>query len=180
MQTMKRARSLVLVFVLVVFGAFAQAPSPANDAAHRRLAEIAGLWTVRQSLWLEPGKPPQVDIGTASFTMVLDGRQLQQDLRVGSSTPFQALGYTGYDSATHSYFATWMDVHLAEAIVLRGDYDAGTRTYRFSGQMATDEGRRIPTREERRMVDDGHFTVRYFESRNGAESLVVQLDYARP
>jgi len=180
---MKRMQSTVLVLALAAFGAFAQTPPTASaldTAEHGRLDDFVGLWNVRQSLWLEAGKPPQVDAGTAVFTMVLGGRQLQQDLRVSSRAPFQALGYTGYDPATHAYVATWMDVHLNEAIVLRGDYDTSSRTFRFNGQMLAEDGHRIPTREERRAVDAKHFTVRYFETRNGIESLVVELAYARP
>lgn len=145
----------------------------------QRLGELAGLWNVRQSLWLTPG-PPQQDTGTAMFSVVLAGRALQQDLRIGSATPFQGLGFTGYDVGTQSYFTSWMDVNPGGVLVLHGDYDESTRTYRFSGAMSSADGAKVPTREELRIVDSRHLIARYFEVRNGIETMVVELSYSRP
>ncbi|WP_196804422.1 DUF1579 family protein [Lysobacter sp. HA18] len=160
----------------------ASPPAPTSgaavDAQHQQLAELVGLWTVRQSLWLHPGAP-QIDLGTAMFNMVLGGRQLQQDLRVSSRVPFQALGYIGYDPTTRMYVATWTDLNLDEVMVLRGDYDARDRTYRLGGDMSDGAGHRIPTREELQRVDDDHFVVRYYETRQVKEALVVELAYSR-
>jgi hypothetical protein len=152
----------------------------APDEAHERLARLAGLWNVRQSLWLETGKPAQIDVGTARFTMVLDGRQLQQDLRVASSTPFQGIGYTGYDNSTRTFVTSWMDVNLTDILLLRGDYDEHARVYRFRGEMSGADGRKVPMREELRIADPTHFVVRYYETRDGREALVVELAYSRP
>ncbi|GAB1596863.1 DUF1579 family protein [Lysobacter claricitrinus] len=182
---MNNGYAVILALLLATTGTTARSADSAlpsrphtDTTAGQRLAELTGLWSVKQELWLQPG-PPQVDTGTAMFAMVLGGRQLQQDLRVGSRVPFQALGYIGYDPATRRYISTWMDLNLTEVIVMRGSYDTGTRTYRLSGDMAADDGQRIPTREELQQLDDGHFVVRYFETRRGKETLVVQLAYSR-
>lgn len=160
-------------------------PAPSLDAAaavgeeHRRLAELAGRWRVRQSLWLDEAKAPQIDAGTAVFTAVLGGRHLQQDLRIASRTPFQGLGYTGYDNSSHSYYTSWMDINFTGVLLLRGDYDAKARVYRFRGEMAGEGGTPVPTREELQVLDSNHIVARYFETRRGKESLVVELDYSR-
>ncbi|MBW8881585.1 MAG: DUF1579 family protein [Asticcacaulis sp.] len=146
---------------------------------HARLARLAGLWNVKQSLWLKPGEPPQMDTGTAEFTTVLGGRALQQDLRIDSSTPFQGMGVTGYDDATRTYFTSWMDVNFTGLLVLRGDRDESTNTWHFSGSMSGAGGTSIPTREELQVLDEDRFIVRYFEIRQGTENLVVQLEYSR-
>lgn len=162
----------------------AQAP-PANAAAavgeqHRRLAALAGQWRVQQSLWLNEATVPQVDSGTALFTAVLGGRHLQQDLRVRSHPPFQGLGFTGYDNVTRQYYTSWMDINFTGVLLLHGDYDAAAKVYRFSGAMAGAAGESVPTREELQIVDGKHFVARFFETRRGRESLVVELDYSRP
>lgn len=161
-----------------------QAPAPSNSAAvgdaHRRLAELTGLWRVKQSLWLAPGQPPQIDSGTALFTMVLGGRHLQQDLRIDSSTPFQGLGYTGYDNNSGRYYTSWIDINFTGVLLLRGDYDPGTRTYRFDGSMSGENGEVIPTREELHLMDRNRWVARFYETRAGKEALVVQLEYSRP
>ncbi|WP_166636760.1 DUF1579 family protein [Cognatilysobacter terrigena] len=156
----------------------ASPPNVAADDGHRRLAEFVGLWTVRQWLSLESGKPPQIDVGTAVFTM-FGGRHLQQDLRVGSRPPFQALGTVAYDPRTNAYFTTWIDLNLTNVLTMRGRYDAADATYRFSGDTTFDDGQTVPTREELHRVDADHFVVRYFETRGGSESLVVELAYSR-
>jgi hypothetical protein len=160
-------------------GSEPSAPAAAVSAEHARLARLAGLWNVKQSLWLKPGEPPQVDTGTAEFTAVLGGRALQQDLRISSHTPFQGVGFTGYDTVTRTYFTSWMDVNFTDLLILRGTRDEGTDTWRFSGSMSGADGTPIPTRQELSIVDDGHFNVRYFETKQGSEALVVELEYSR-
>jgi hypothetical protein len=178
---MKQKIPVMLALSLAALVNLAQGAEPgAPGVEHQRLAQLAGLWNVRQSLWLEAGKPAQADVGTAQFTMVLGGRQLQQDLRVGSSTPFQGIGYTGYDNTTHTFVTSWTDVNLTDILVLRGDYDERARVYRFRGEMSGDDGLKIPMREELRIDDARHFVARYYETRDGREALVVELEYSRP
>jgi hypothetical protein len=73
-----------------------------------------------------------------------------------------------------------MDVNFTGLLVMHGDYDAGRATYRFRGEMADERGAAVPTREELQVVDDRHFVARFLETRNGLETLVVQLEYSRP
>ena len=150
----------------------------AVSSEHARLAKLAGLWNVKQSLWVQPGRP-QMDVGTAEFITVLGGRALRQDLRISSATPFQGIGFTGYDTLTRTYFTSWMDVNFTDLLVLRGDRDEGTNTWRFSGSMPAVGGTSIPTRQELHVLDEDRFIVRYFETRQGSEKLVVQLEYSR-
>lgn len=187
-------RQILAVLPLLLHLAAAQAADatastapapPANAAAaageaHRRLAGLAGSWNVKQSLWLNDAKVPQIDAGTAVFATVLGGRHLQQDLRVRSSPPFQGLGFTGYDTATQRYYTSWMDINFTGVLLLHGDYDASARTYRFRGDMPDANGDSVPTREELQIIDGKHFVARFFETRRGRESLVVELDYSRP
>jgi hypothetical protein len=182
--TMKMRFFLSLALALSSFmnlahaGGNEPAPAGAVSTEHARLARFAGLWNVKQSLWLKPG-PPQRDTGTAEFTTVLGGRALQQDLRISSRTPFHGIGFTGYDTVTRTYFTSWMDVNFTDLLVLRGARDEGTGTWNFSGSMSGADGTPVPTREELRVLDENHFNVRYFETKQGTEALVVELEYSR-
>jgi hypothetical protein len=150
-----------------------------HDPQHAQLGKLAGRWQGKQRLWTRPGQPPQVDAGVATFTTLLGGRHLQQDLRIASHPPFQGLGYIGYDTATRSYFTTWMDVNFTGLLVMRGDYDPRATTYRFHGEMVDGQGVVVPTREELQVVDDRHVVARFLETRDGVETLVVELQYSR-
>lgn len=152
------------------------------DAEHAALARFAGHWTVKQSYWTSPDKPPVVDQGEADLAMVLDGRHLRQDLRIaGKDKPFEGLGYIGYDTAARTFFSTWMDVNFTGLIVAKGGYDAAAGRYTFVGETPDFDhpGKSIPLREVLTRQDDDHFTYAYYETRDGRESQAVRLDYTR-
>jgi len=148
------------------------AAGPALDAQHRMLAGLAGHWTVRQSLWLDASGKAKVDSGTADFTMVLKGRHLKQTLHIADGTGFEGLGYIGYDNATGQFFATWMDVNFPGIVVTYGGPDGDA--YVFKGNMGP-----VPVREVLKIVDNKHFDYRFYETHDGKEALVVELEYSR-
>lgn len=157
------------------------APRPAQ-AELARLATLQGRWSVRQSLWTDPAGPPAIDQGTATFTAVLGGRHLRQELRIDASgKPFQGLGYLGYDDASGQYDSIWMDVNFGGVIVAHGSYDPARKAYTFDGSVADPKrhGARSPLREVLRMKDADHFTCEYYERHAGREALAVRLEYAR-
>jgi hypothetical protein len=187
------------LIVLILPAAF-PAPATAGDSAahacphaatpidptlgiqHRQLAALAGCWTVRQTMWTQPGAPPAIDDGTATITPVLGGRHLRQDLRIDAAgKPFQGLGYLGYDDAGQRYDSTWMDVNFTGMILAHGDYDASTHRYTFRGEMADPghAGATSPLREVLQVQDADHFTYEYYERHEGAEMLAVRLEYER-
>ena len=152
------------------------------DAEHAALARFAGHWSVKQSYWTSPDKPPAVDRGEADLAMVLDGRHLRQDLRIdGKDKTFQGLGYIGYDTAAKTFFSTWMDVNFTGFIVARGGYDATAGRYTFVGDTPDFDhsGATLPLREVLTRQDDDHFTYDYYETRGGREAQAVRLEYTR-
>ncbi len=146
------------------------------DVEHAALAKLAGHWSVKQSYWTSPDKPPAIDQGEADFAMVLDGRHLRQTLRIAAKDkPFEGLGYIGYDTAAKTFFSTWMDVNFTGFIVAKGGYDAVAGRYTFKGQAP--DG--APLREVMTVVDGDHFTYDYYETRGGREAQAVRLEYSR-
>lgn len=158
-----------------------QAQTQAPDAQHAALGALAGQWDVRQSFYLKPGEPPQIDTGSAEFAMVLNGRHLRQSLHIASKQPFEGLGYLGYDPAVGHWFSTWMDVNFPGLIVAWGDYDPTARSYTFTGTIAdaAHPSEKTPLREVLHVADKDHFTYDYYETHAGKESLAVRLDYTR-
>jgi hypothetical protein len=155
------------------------ARAPHVDAQHARLAGLAGHWSVRQSMWTDPKSPPVIDHGDASYAMVLGGRHLRQQLRIASSKAFEGLGYIGYDDATGRYYSSWMDTNFSGIILAYGSYDAASRTYSLTGEMAGKHGASVPVREVMRIADHDHFTYEFYETRGGKEALAIRLQYTR-
>lgn len=163
----------------LIAGSHPSAAAPQVDPPHAQLASLAGHWAVRQSMWMDPKSAPVVDHGSAIYAMVLGGRHLRQQLRIASSKPFEGLGYIGYDDAAGKYYSSWMDTNFSGIILAHGSYDAASRTYSFTGEMAGKDGGPVPVREVMRIADNDHFTYEYYETRNGAEALAVRLQYTR-
>ncbi|WP_163228744.1 DUF1579 family protein [Caulobacter rhizosphaerae] len=171
-----------LIVAAAMLGATSGVRAETLDAEHAALARFAGHWTVKQSYWTSPDKPPVVDQGEADLAMVLDGRHLRQDLRIaGKDKPFHGLGYIGYDTAAKTFFSTWMDVNFTGLIVARGAYNAAAGRYTFVGETPDFDhpGQSIPLREVLTRQDDDHFTYAYYETRGGRESQAVRLEYTR-
>jgi hypothetical protein len=159
------------------------APRPgAPGAEHRQLAALAGRWSVTQSMWTDPAKPPAIDHGTATFTPILGGRHLRQDLRIESKgAVFEGVGYLGYDRATGSYESLWMDVNFTGTIVAHGAYDPARQAYDFVAAVPDParHGATLPLREVMHVRDADHFSYAYYERRGGEEALAVRLEYTR-
>ncbi|MBO9664033.1 DUF1579 family protein [Dokdonella sp.] len=147
---------------------------------HQLLAGLAGQWTVRQSFWTDPAKPPAIDRGTARFTPILAGQHLRQELHIDAAgKPFDGLGYLGYDQAAGDYGSLWMDVNFKGVILAHGGYDAATHAFTFVGQAPDAKGALSPLREVLHIQDADHFTYEYYERHDGKEGLAVRLEYAR-
>ncbi|NIJ18975.1 hypothetical protein FHS95_000644 [Sphingomonas naasensis] len=152
----------------------------APDREHRLLAALAGKWAVKQSFWLAPGKPPRRDEGTAELAMVLNGRHLRQNLHIADGTDFEGLSYLGYDSAAQRFFSTWMDVNFPGLVIAWGGLDDAAKTITLRGAIAAAQGQDpVPVREVLTLTDAEHFRYEFYETRGGAETLAVRLDYTR-
>lgn len=183
-MTTFRALLLTLAFVAIPVAHAAESHTIAAaklDQEHSRLAAMAGHWDVKQTIWPSKADAPLVDHGHARFSVILDGRHLQQDLHIDSAKPFDGLGYFGYDNATGKYFSTWMDINFPGMILADGQFDAKSNTYTFIGSMADADtkGGRIPLREVLRVVDADHFVYEIYEDHGKGEALAVKLEYAR-
>ena len=148
------------------------AAAPALDTEHQMLAGLSGHWVVKQSLWLDTSGKAKVDTGSADFGMVLKGRHLRQTLHIADGTGFEGLGYIGYDNATGQFFTTWMDVNFPGIVVAYGGKDGDA--YVLKGNMG-----QVPVREVLKIVDHDHVDYRFYETHDGKEALVVELEYSR-
>jgi hypothetical protein len=153
--------------------------APVTDPEHRMLATLVGDWAVKQSLWTTGNAAPKVDAGRATFSLVLDGHELQQKLTIDDGTGFEGLGYLGFDQVARQFFSTWMDVNFTGIVVAEGAFDPATRTYVLRGSMSAQGGKRIPVREVITVDGPDHFSYAYFETHGGNEALAVKLDYKR-
>ena len=150
---------------------------------HQQLAEhFVGTWNTRQSMWMDHNAPPMIETGKAVFTSILGGRQVRMDFN-GSfmGQGFEGVGYSGYDNSGGKYTSSWMDNMSTAAMNSSGDYDVGSKTYTYAGQMPDmmKPGRTTPVRETVRIVDADNFVMQMFEPHDGKEVRTMQIDYTR-
>ncbi len=103
-------------------------------AAHAELAKTVGSYDLAIRHWQAPGTEASVEKGTATRTMVLDGRVLVEDM---SSTmmgqPFTGHGMHGYDNVTGKHWSTWNDNMSTGLMTSEGSCDAsGACTFKGS------------------------------------------------
>ena len=197
---MKRKLSLAAALLLVCTSAYAQhehekkpaAPpmDPAMEAMmkagmpgeqHKKLGTMAGSWTAKVSMWMGPGTEPMLSDGTSTSQWVLDGRYLEQRFH-GSmmGTPFDGLGYTGYDNLKQQYWATWMDSGSTGVFLATGSA-TDAKTMSFSGTMADPMTGKDTTTETRLLLTDAdHHTMEMWgPAPDGKNFKMMEIRYTR-
>ncbi|HEV8695109.1 MAG TPA: DUF1579 domain-containing protein [Lysobacter sp.] len=161
--------------------AWQKAATP-GDAHKQLVAQFEGTWTTKQTMWMDPSKPPTSESGKSVNTPVFGGRQLRMDYNSQfMGQPFEGVGYTGYDNVKGKYVSSWMDNMSTGLFVSEGDYDAASKTYTYHAQMPDPmkPGTMVPMRDVVRVVDNDHHVFEMYETRDGKEVKTMQIEYAR-
>jgi hypothetical protein len=103
--------------------AYAKAGAP--GAQHAQLAKGAGDYDITVTSWEGPGAAPVVEKGTATRTMMLDGRVMAEEVHSSMyGQPFTGHGMQGYDNVSGKAWSTWNDSMSTGLMVSQGDCDA--------------------------------------------------------
>lgn len=105
--------------------------------AHKKLDDLAGTWDVESKFWSNgPDKPPTVTKGSATYTWVLGGRFLRQEMNGEMmGMPFEGVGYTGYDIYNKKYLEFWIDNTSTAMFTMSGYFDQTGKVLTFYGTM---------------------------------------------
>ena len=111
--------------------AYMKAGAPGEP--HQMLAAQAGEYTTVARSWAAPDAPPVEETGSATRTMILDGRVMVETYQgTMMGMPFTGQAMTGYDNVSGKYWATWNDSMSTGIMVMEGSCDA-EMTCTFSG-----------------------------------------------
>ena len=114
--------------------AYMKAGTP--GAPHQMLASTAGSYDLKLTSWHEPGGPAMVESGTATRTMMLDGRVLVEEVSSKMmGMPFTGHGMTGHDNVTGKMWSTWNDTMITGIIVSEGTCDWQKNRCSLTGSM---------------------------------------------
>lgn len=107
-------------------------PSP----MHKHLEKLAGIWSVESKMWMDPTQPPIESKGSATNTLILEGRWLKQEYKGEMmGMPFSGIGMLGYDNFNQQFIGTWID-NVSTAMTQSSGIcnEAGTE-FNLSGKM---------------------------------------------
>ena len=149
---------------------------------HKRLDAFVGSWTTKNTMWMEPGKPPEVTEGTADQKWVLGGRYLEQRYEgTMMGQPFSGIGYTGFDNGTKKYEATWMDTTGTAILFMKGTFDKAGKILTSTGQMNDFvTGKPMTMRNKTTIVSPDEILFELFgPGPDGKEVRMMEIRYTR-
>jgi len=148
---------------------------------HKQLASLAGSWTTKTKMWMEPNKPPTETTGFCEQKVILEGRFLQQECTgemMGGS--FTGIGVTGYDNQTKKYVSTWMDSMGTGIFVMEGTGSADGKTFTQKGSHADPVQGQMKHRAVTRIVNDNTEVFEmYGAGKDGKEMKMMEIIYTR-
>jgi len=145
----------------------------AVTADHEALKYFAGRWKVESKMWAAPGAPTTESVNTNVGEMILGGRYVRLIYKGEMmGQPFEGLQISGYDNIAKAYATFWIDNSSTSFYLLKGTYDAGKKTYTFTGRWTDPLGGEAPVRMVIRIVSpDIYESETYMKLPDGQEFL---------
>ncbi|HEY3392201.1 MAG TPA: DUF1579 domain-containing protein [Lacipirellulaceae bacterium] len=81
---------------------------------HKKLAEAAGTWHGKVTMWMAPDTEPMpTSECTAKITPIMDGRftKCEWTGEMPGMGPYNGFGITGFDNVSKKYTSIWIDNH---------------------------------------------------------------------
>ncbi|HPW96939.1 MAG TPA: DUF1579 domain-containing protein [Flavobacterium sp.] len=132
---------------------------------HALMAKDNGSWTEDMTYWEHAGAEPSKMTMTAESKMIMGGK-FQEMTHKGElyGMPFEGISTFGYNNAEEKYISTWIDNMSTGITVLKGTYDAPTKTYKMIGEVIDPITKKPKTsRETITIIDDNTQKLEMFD-----------------
>lgn len=123
----------------------AWAASMTPGKPHEYLKQFEGTWNTTMRVYWDPSSPPIESKGTTTYTMILDGRFLEQEFKGQmqmpgedgqmQSAPFEGRGLMGYNNTRKQYVGTWVDNFTTAILYMTGDVSQDGKTLTMFAEM---------------------------------------------
>ena len=151
---------------------------------HKKLEQMVGTWDAETKMWMNgPNAEPSVSTGTMEMKMVLGGRYLLQDFTgTMMDSPFNGIGYMGYDNFKKKYFGSWIDNMSTGMSTMEGTMDKAGNTLTMWGKMdepMTGEKNK-PVKYVVTLIDNNKHVFEIYDVKSyGEKKPVMQITYTR-
>ncbi len=148
---------------------------------HELLSKGVGQWTSDIKMWMDPSQPPTESSGVSEIKSILGGRYFEGTHTSDfSGMEMNGREISGYDNAKQKFFSTWIDNFGTGVMYLEGTYDAGTKTFTYTGTSVDPLSKKdIPVRQTIKKVDDDHEHMEMFMTDKGQEFKTMEIDFTR-
>ena len=156
---------------------------------HKLLATTAGTWSYTVKMWMDPAGKPTESTGTATRKAIMDGRYVSGEYTGKFKMPgadgkmtemnFIGMSMDGYDNVKKKFVSGWVDNMGTGIMTMDGTYDAGTKTFTYTGEYEMMPGMKEKVRQEIKMPDNDHMVMEYYEDRGQGEAKTMEISYTR-
>lgn len=119
--------------------------------------------------------------GTLTSEWALDKHFVKCHLRgTEGSRTIEGMGLTGYDNAKDKYVSSWADNQCTSIKMEEGTYDPSSKTFTFTGESKTLDGKTAKCRRIIQIKSDNEHTMTVFVTESGqAEKKVLEATFRR-
>ncbi len=156
-----------------------QSHSPPKQ--HKLLQKDVGTWDAEITLFPGEGAEPVKSKGTETCKLLKGGMWLVSHFEGEmAGMEFAGAGMFGYDPTEKKYVGTWADSMSPHMMIIKGDYDAATKTMTSTGEGKEPSGGTFVAKLISRYLDDGTRTFEmHMRGPNGKFTKMMAIKYKR-
>lgn len=150
---------------------------------HAFLAEGAGSWEGKSSMWMAPGTEPIPGTSSTKMSMIMDGRYATYEYSGDSPMgPFKGFGLYGFDNVSQKFACTWIDSMSTGMMNGTGELSADKKTLTWTFTYNDPVTKKPATmREIERITGDNTRTLDMFmkDPKSGVEYQMMHIELTR-
>ena len=158
-----------------------QPPVPQPTEAHKLLQKDVGTWDAEITLFPGEGAEPVKSKGAETCKLLKGGMWLVSHFEGEmAGMEFDGAGTFGYDPTEKKYIGTWVDSMSPHMMIIKGDYDAATKTMTSVGEGKEASGGTFVAKLITRYLDDGTRTFEmHMRGPDGKFTKMMEIKYTR-
>lgn len=108
----------------------------AKGPEHEKFKKMEGVWSTEMKWWMSPDSEPTVTTGVAKFSLILDGRFIEQRYSCDwMGDKYEGLGIEGFDRIKNKYVSIWLDNQCTGVFISEGTADETGKVCTYHGKM---------------------------------------------
>lgn len=140
---------------------------------HKLLKGYDGAWTEDITMWLDPAEEPVKMKIDCTIEMVLDGRyQMSRHKGDMLDVEYEGFSYLGYNTISETFSLSSFNNMGTGVLTLQGTWKTPSKCIELKGlTVSPDTRKNITVRQLITFIDNDHFTIESFDSKNGKDEV---------